>query len=67
MTPDIPFSLPTRELVGDAAICALNDGRERGLHDHQGREYFITLAAQSYDRAADPTGEFAPARPDAQP
>jgi hypothetical protein len=61
------FAHPTVELIDDTAICALNDGRDRGLDAWDVRERFLQLAGEAFDRATDPTGEFAPARPDAQP
>lgn len=62
-----PFAPPTIEILNDAAIAAGNDGRDRGINDWDTRKRFLDAASEAFDRFADPTGEFAPAREDAQP
>lgn len=43
------FDGPVNELISDAAINAIDDGRSKGLADHDAREYFIQACADAFD------------------
>lgn len=67
----ININLPTRDQLIDAADATLASSRADGRPDWETRVSFCAAmadaAGEAFDLAADPTGEFAPPRGDAQP
>lgn len=56
------FSHPTRQILTDCAIAALNDARDAGMPDFSAREEFVRAAGTAFDAIvedkedADPDG-----------
>lgn len=49
---DNVFSGPVNDLIIDGAIAAIDDGRTKGLKDHDTREYYLRTCAAAFDENA---------------
>lgn len=61
------FPVPIRDLITDAAIAALDSGREQNYADHDTREYFLSACATAFDVSTAEEDADPEPRPDAQP